>query len=48
MPFCGFDKQMLDGLDKFHEGLIETIIEKSKEENRMLIKCHQVDLVKKP
>ena len=29
MPICGFNKQMLDGLDKFHEGLVETIIKKS-------------------
>ena len=30
MPLCGFDKQMLDGLDKFHEGLVENIIKKQK------------------
>jgi len=30
MPMCGFNKQMLDGLDKFHESLIENITKKSK------------------
>ena len=33
MPLCGFDKQMLDGLDKFHESLVENIIKKIKEKN---------------
>lgn len=32
MPMCGFNKQMLNGLDKFHEGLIEMIIRKNKED----------------
>jgi len=31
MPICGFDKQMLDGLDKFHEGLVENLLRKIKE-----------------
>lgn len=31
MPLCGFDKQMLDGLDMFHRGLADSIIRKSKE-----------------
>ena len=26
MPFCGFDEQMLEGLEKFHLGLIENIV----------------------
>jgi len=28
MPICGFDKKMLDGMKKFHEGLIEKITKK--------------------
>lgn len=28
MPLCGFDKQMLDGIDSFHKGLVETILDK--------------------
>ena len=30
MALCGFNKEMLDGLDKFHEGLIENIVRKTK------------------
>ncbi len=30
MPFCGFNEKMLNGMNKFHEGLISKIIEKSK------------------
>ncbi len=31
MPFCGFNKQMLDGLKQFHLGLVKHgIIERSK------------------
>lgn len=33
MPLCGFDKQMLDGLNKFHEGLVENILSKTKEKD---------------
>ena len=28
MPLCGFDKQKLDGIDSFHKGLVETILDK--------------------
>ena len=31
MPFCGFDKQMLEGLESYHRGLIEVLKLKSKE-----------------
>ncbi|MBU1198690.1 MAG: hypothetical protein KKF46_07140 [Nanoarchaeota archaeon] len=31
MPFCGFDKEMLDGLDMFYQGLIKAIERKTKE-----------------
>jgi len=34
MPLCGFNKQMLDGLDKFHESLIENITKKVKEKGK--------------
>jgi len=33
MPLCGFDKQMIEGLEAFHEGLAEQLIEKIKENN---------------
>lgn len=33
MPLCGFDKQMLDGLDSFYRGLARAVIRKSKEKN---------------
>ena len=32
MPLWGFNKKMLNGLDKFHKGLINEIIKKSKAE----------------
>jgi hypothetical protein len=28
MPLCGFNKEMLEGMDKFHEGLLEAIANK--------------------
>jgi len=28
MALCGFDKQMLEGIEKFHEGLVELIVDK--------------------
>ena len=40
MPMCGFDKKMLEGLDSFHNGLVEIILEKlptdKKEEESLL------------
>ena len=33
MPMCGFDKKMLDGLDDFHQGLVEAVQKKSKKNN---------------
>jgi len=30
MPFCGFNEEMLKGLEKFHEGLMEKILNKTK------------------
>lgn len=30
MPLCGFNQEMLDGLDKFHKGLAEQLIVKIK------------------
>ena len=35
MPFCGFNKKMIEGLDDFHEGLVEHgIIDRSKKKNQ--------------
>lgn len=28
MPLCGFNKSMLKGMDKFHEGLVEAMANK--------------------
>ncbi len=28
MPFCGFNQEMLEGMDKFHEGLVEAMSDK--------------------
>jgi hypothetical protein len=28
MPMCGFNEEMLEGLDSFHKGLVEIILEK--------------------
>jgi len=28
MPLCGFNQEMLEGLDRFHEGLVEAIADK--------------------
>jgi len=25
MPLCGFNQEMLEGIEKFHEGLVESI-----------------------
>lgn len=40
MPLCGFNDKMLEGLDSFHKGLVEIIIEKplvdKKEEKSLL------------
>ena len=30
MPLCGFDEQMLEGLKKFHVGLIENIVRREE------------------
>jgi len=35
MPFCGFNQEMLEGINKFHKGLVEHgIIERSEKKNR--------------
>lgn len=49
MPLCGFDKQMLDGLDSFYRGLARAVIRKSKEKN-VLVKDameHQISETRK-
>jgi len=28
MPLCGFNQEMLEGMAKFHEGLVEAITDK--------------------
>ena len=33
MPLCGFNQEMLEGLDSFHKGLVETILNKSEANN---------------
>jgi len=34
MPLCGFNKQMLNGLEMFHKGLVDNnIIDKSSDNN---------------
>ncbi|MBU2561508.1 MAG: hypothetical protein KKD17_04365 [Nanoarchaeota archaeon] len=35
MPLCGFDEQMLDGIEMFYRGLAEAAIRKSTEEVKM-------------
>ncbi len=44
MPFCGFDKQMLDGLEMFHQGLADSIIRRSGEEGLTVEKAIQTEL----
>ena len=37
MPFCGFNKEMLNGLDEFHEGLVSHgIINRSKSKDQSI------------
>ena len=28
MPMCGFNQEMLEGMERFHEGLVEAIADK--------------------
>ncbi len=45
MPFCGFNKKMLEGLINFHEGLVEHgIIERSKKKNQSIEKTIENEL----
>ncbi|MFA4952722.1 MAG: hypothetical protein WC584_00710 [Candidatus Pacearchaeota archaeon] len=30
MPFCGFNREMLEGLENFHVGLVETSMSNEK------------------
>jgi hypothetical protein len=46
---CGFDKQMLDGLEMFYNGLIEAVIRRSKEkkisiEDAILLELRDMNL----
>ena len=40
MPICGFNEEMIEGLNSFHNGLVEIILEKlpvdEKEETSLL------------
>ena len=44
MPFCGFDKRMLDGLDMFYEGLIRAVENKSKKRRVSLDKILEEEM----
>lgn len=35
MALCGFNEKMLEGMDKFHEGLVETLTDKESIDNVM-------------
>jgi len=35
MPLCGFNEKMLEGLKKFHKGLVGRKISKESEENKL-------------
>jgi len=30
MPLCGFNQKMLEGIEAFHEGLVESLIDKKE------------------
>jgi hypothetical protein len=45
MPFCGFNQKMLDGLAKFHEGLVEHgLIERSRKKGLTAEKTLECEL----
>ncbi|MFH1801989.1 MAG: hypothetical protein ABH864_00895 [archaeon] len=29
MPLCGFNQEMLEGMNKFHQGLVESVLDKT-------------------
>jgi hypothetical protein len=40
MPVCGFNEEMIEGLNSFHNGLVEIILEKlpvNKKEKKFLL-----------
>ena len=36
MPLCGFNQKMLEGLLSFHEGLVESVLNKSSVSEKKL------------
>ena len=32
MPMCGFNQQMIEGMEALHEGLVETVLNKTSVE----------------
>lgn len=44
MPLCGFDKQMLDGLSMFYEGLAEAVIRKSKANEITMVQAIETEI----
>ncbi len=46
MPFCGFNQEMLEGIDKFHTGLVEHgILERSKKKKQTTEQTINIELV---
>jgi len=44
MPLCGFDKQMLDGLSAFYNGLAEAVRRKSIRQNITIVQAIEIEL----
>jgi len=44
MPLCGFDKEMLDGLDMFYNGLAEAVTRKSKLQNITIVQAIEAEI----
>jgi len=45
MPFCGFNQEMLEGLEKFHKGLVEHgILERSRKRNQTTEQTINIEL----
>jgi len=45
MPLCGFNQEMLEGMDKFHKGLVEHgIIDRSKKKSQTTEQTIKIEL----
>ena len=45
MPFCGFNQEMLEGMEKFHKGLVEHgILERSKKKMQTYEQTIKIEL----